>query len=178
LKRSIFNLSFQNVRTRKLVKTEGPVDVSKNFYVSFETLESTYKLKEAINKKVEWISAWELPQDSMLVGVPLTLNSAKIIEVSDFTKEQHVTFFYNIQENRNLHFNEKVVVDDIYSCTNGYARLEDLFASLCIEYASNGKTLDFSTWNDRFTEFIRNPTKKKISAVKYIENYLSDNTDN
>ncbi|CAG8560971.1 3092_t:CDS:2 [Funneliformis mosseae] len=73
--------------------------------------------------------------------------------VSDFTKEQHVTFFYDIQENRNLHFNEKVV-DDIYGCTNGYTGLEGLFASLCIEYASNGKTLDFSTWNNCFIEFI------------------------
>ena len=34
------------------MKTEGPVDVTKNFYVPFDILESTYKLEEAINEKV------------------------------------------------------------------------------------------------------------------------------
>src|SRR5579871_5963800 len=37
---------------RKLVKTEGPVDITRNFYVPFNILESTYKLEEAINEKV------------------------------------------------------------------------------------------------------------------------------
>ena len=37
---------------RRLVKTEGPVDVTKNFYVPFNILEATYKLEEAINEKV------------------------------------------------------------------------------------------------------------------------------
>uniref|UniRef100_U9T6F3 Uncharacterized protein n=2 Tax=Rhizophagus irregularis TaxID=588596 RepID=U9T6F3_RHIID len=93
------------------------------------------------------------------VGIfPSPLNSVKIID-------------------RNLDFSEKVV-DDIYSCTNGYAGLEGLFASLCIEYASNKVVLDFSKWNERFTEFIRNPPKRKISAIKVIEKYLTENTDN
>jgi hypothetical protein len=71
-----------------------------------------------------------------------------------------VAFFNDIQMNRNLHFSEKVVYDT-YSRTNGYAGLEGLLASLCVEYASNVITLDFNTWNNRFTEFIRSPTKKK-----------------
>ncbi|CAG8534947.1 11785_t:CDS:2, partial [Ambispora gerdemannii] len=108
-----------------------------------------------------------------LVGVPSSLNSAKTIEASDFTKEQHVLFYHDIQENRNLHFSEEVM-DDIFGLTNGYAGLEGLLASLCIEYASNEEILDFNTWNNRFTEFIRNPTKKKINAVKHIEKYLTE----
>ena len=36
----------------------------------------------------------------------------------------------------------------------------------------------YSTWNNRFTEFIRNPKKKKVSAVKHTEKYLTDNNDN
>lgn len=97
--------------------------------------------------------------------------------MSNFTKKQHIKFFHDIQVDRNLDFSEKVV-DDIYSCTNGYAGLEGLFASLCIEYASNKVVLDFSKWNERFTEFIRNPPKRKISAIKVIEKYLTENTDN
>ncbi|POG61897.1 hypothetical protein GLOIN_2v1700674 [Rhizophagus irregularis DAOM 181602=DAOM 197198] len=327
LKRPNSESHFQNRRMRKLVKTEGPVDITKNFYVPFDILESTYKLEEAINEKVcvllvghfqsgksstlhylsgtkenyfyiqasmlangflnglcdqlslnlcnnisefdreivqlykkqivimidefdrfllnqnkspvdtidqmrELIklvndrgergiksvifagsfaittilengshqvkkvieissqeSSQELPQDNLLddsllrkqtqsclqkpEGVPSPLNSAKIIEASDFTKEQHIQFYYDIQENLNLRFNEKVV-DDIYSLTNGYAGLEGLLASLCIQYGSNEETLEFNAWNDLFTEFIRNPTKKKISAVKHIEKYLSE----
>ncbi|CAB5179207.1 unnamed protein product [Rhizophagus irregularis] len=327
LKRPNSESHFQNWRMRKLVKTEGPVDITKNFYVPFDILESTYKLEEAINEKVcvllvghfqsgksstlhylsgtkenyfyiqasmlangflhglcdqlslnlcnnisefdreivqlykkqivimidefdrfllnqnkspvdtidqmrELIklvndrgargiksvifagsfaittiledgshqvkkvieissqeSSQELPQDNLLddsllgkptqsclqkpEGVPSPLNSAKIIEASDFTKEQHIQFYYDIQENLNLRFNEKVV-DDIYSLTNGYAGLEGLLASLCIQYGSNEETLEFNAWNDLFTEFIRNPTKKKISAVKHIEKYLSE----
>ncbi|CAB4495658.1 unnamed protein product [Rhizophagus irregularis] len=241
LKRPNSESHFQNRRMRKLVKTEGPVDITKNFYVPFDILESTYKLEEAINEKVpvdtidqtrELIklindrgargiksvvfagsfaittiledgshqvkkvieissqeSSQELPQDNLLddsllgkptqsclqkpEGVPSPLNSAKIIEASDFTKEQHIQFYYDIQENLNLCFNEKVV-DDIYSLTNGYAGLEGLLASLCIQYGSNEETLEFNAWNDLFTEFIRNPTKKKISAVKHIEKYLSE----
>ncbi|PKY42754.1 hypothetical protein RhiirA4_456608 [Rhizophagus irregularis] len=112
------------------------------------------------------------------VGVSTPLNSTRIIEASDFTKEQHIKFFHNIQVNRNLYFSEKVV-DDIYSRTNGYAGLEGLLASLCIEYTSNEKALDFSIWNERFMEFIHNPSKCKISAIKHIEKYLpADNTDN
>ncbi|CAB4373215.1 unnamed protein product [Rhizophagus irregularis] len=324
LKRPNSESHFQNRRVRKLVKTEGPVDVTKNFYVPFDILESTYKLEEAINekvcvllvghfqsgksstlhylsdtnknyfyiqssklangflhglcarlslnlcnnidefdreiiqlykeqivimidefdrfllnqdkspegtidqmreliklvndrgaegiksivfagsfaistmledgssqvKKVIEISSQEssqelsLLEDSLLEkptqsclqkpeGVPSPLNSAKIIEASDFTKEQHIQFYNDIQENLNLRFNEKVV-DDIYSLTNGYAGLEGLLASLCIQYGSNEETLEFNAWNDLFTEFIRNPTKKKISAVKHIEKYLSE----
>ncbi|CAG8695948.1 21145_t:CDS:2, partial [Racocetra persica] len=107
-------------------------------------------------------------------GVLSSLNSAKTIEASDFTKEQHMLFYRNIQEDRNVHFSEEVV-DDIFSITNGYAGLEGLLASLCIEYASNEQILDFNTWNYRFTEFIRNPTRKKINAVNHVEKYLSEN---
>jgi hypothetical protein len=117
-------------------------------------------------------SLLEKPTQFYLQGVPSPLNSVKIIEASDFTKEQHVQFFHDIQENLNLRFNEKVV-DDIYSRTNGHTGLEGLLASLCIQYCSNEETLEFNAWNDRFTEFIRNPTKK-ISAVQHIEKYLSE----
>ncbi|PKY42753.1 hypothetical protein RhiirA4_456607 [Rhizophagus irregularis] len=51
LKRSVSEPNFQNTRVRKLVKTEGPVDITRNFYVPLEILESTRKLVEAIDEK-------------------------------------------------------------------------------------------------------------------------------
>ncbi|RGB42419.1 hypothetical protein C1646_809964 [Rhizophagus diaphanus] len=288
LKRPVSEPNFQDTRVRKLVKTEGPVDITKNFYVPLEVLESTLKLETAIDekvcvllvghfqsgksstlhylknnrknhfyiqssrlskgflrglcdllsldlcddiidfdkkiaekyeeekivimidefdrfllhvhrqndafyqidnsfgmitmledgdlkiKKVIEMSSQESTEESSQklseelsqhkkqphsclqkpVGIlPSPLNSTRIIEASDFTKEQHIKFFHDIKVERNLSFSEKVV-DDIYSRTDGYAGLEGLLASLCIEYAGNMVVLDFSTWNERFTEFI------------------------
>ncbi|CAG8733324.1 1816_t:CDS:2, partial [Dentiscutata erythropus] len=82
-------------------------------------------------------------------GIPSPLNSEKTIEASDFTKEQHLLFYHDIQADRNVHFSEEVV-DDIFSLTNGHAGLE---------------------------EFIRNPTRKKINSVNHIEKYLCESDD-
>ncbi|CAB4483235.1 unnamed protein product [Rhizophagus irregularis] len=101
----------------------------------------------------------------------------ELSQESQYKKQPHSCLQQPVGIFPNLDFSEKVV-DDIYSCTNGYAGLEGLFASLCIEYASNKVVLDFSKWNERFTEFIRNPPKRKISAIKVIEKYLTENTDN
>ncbi|CAG8634354.1 12907_t:CDS:2, partial [Funneliformis mosseae] len=37
---------------RKLVKTKGPVDITKNFYIPFDILELTSKLEKTINEKM------------------------------------------------------------------------------------------------------------------------------
>ena len=76
-------------------------------------------------KRVIEVLAQELSQESQHkkqphsrlqqpVGIfPSPLNSVRIIEASDFTKEQHIKFFHDIQVDRNLDFSEKVV--DIFT---------------------------------------------------------------
>ncbi|POG62128.1 hypothetical protein GLOIN_2v1785738 [Rhizophagus irregularis DAOM 181602=DAOM 197198] len=109
--------------------------------------------------------------------IPSPLNSAKAIQASDFTKDQHMLFFNDIQKDRHIKLSEEVL-DDIYSITNGYAGLEGLLASLCMEYSANEKTLEFDKWNERFTEFRRSPTNYQIKAVNHIEKHLSGSSDN
>ncbi|CAB4419832.1 unnamed protein product [Rhizophagus irregularis] len=79
-------------------------------------------------------------------------------------------------KNRNLDFSEKVV-DDIYSCTNGYAGLEGLFASLCIEYASNKVVLDFKLFLQRgslpSSEFNDSLILPKITVINSPQDFLT-----
>jgi hypothetical protein len=108
--------------------------------------------------------------------IPSPLNSAKTIQASDFTRDQHISFFKDIQEDRDIKINEDIL-NDIYSVTNGYAGLEGLLASLCMEYSVNEKSLEFDKWNEHFTEFRRNPMNHQIKAVNHIEKHLSDRDD-
>jgi hypothetical protein len=97
------------------LKIKGVIEVSSQ--------ESTQELSQELSQ--------ESPQDKKqthfclqkLAGVLSPLNSVKIIEASDFTKEQHVKFFHDIQMDRNFHISDKVI-DDIYSRTNDYTGLE------------------------------------------------------
>ncbi|CAG8688759.1 11528_t:CDS:2 [Funneliformis mosseae] len=70
------------------------------------------------------------------------LNFAKIIQASDFTREQHMLFFKDIQEDRDIRINEDVL-NDIYNITNSYSSLKKLLVSLYIEYSVNEKFLEF-----------------------------------
>ncbi|CAI2189323.1 12522_t:CDS:2 [Funneliformis geosporum] len=240
----------QNKRARKLVKTEGPVDVLRNFYVSFNVLESTCKPEEAINEHVcvFLVGHFQSGKSSTLHyfnGIKenyIYIHSSKLAigflyglydclsldlcnNINDFDYKigaegiKLIVFAGSFSistmiEDRNLQIKSVIEMSShellqkssqefslkekqIHSClqkpvevpsplnsskslrrqiltkgnthTNGYAGLEGLFASLCIEYASDEKSLDF--------KFIRNPIKK-ISGVKHIEKYLTDNNDN
>lgn len=46
-----------------------------------------------------------------------------------------------------------------------------------MEYAVNEEILEFEKWNERFTEFKRNPTNKQIKIVDQIEKYFSVSGD-
>ncbi|CAG8626939.1 907_t:CDS:1, partial [Paraglomus occultum] len=104
-------------------------------------------------------------------GVPSPWNATSIVEASDFTMDQHIKLFNDIQTTYSMNF-DKEVVDDVYSRTDGYPGLEGLLASLCIEFASTEHHLDSNTWDDCFTGFIRFPSTSKLSAVTNIHKYL------
>ncbi|RIA88334.1 hypothetical protein C1645_739472 [Glomus cerebriforme] len=58
--------------------------------------------------------------------IPSPLNSAEVIEASDFTEEQHKAFFKEIQENSGFNISEEVITD-IFGISNGYAGLESAY---------------------------------------------------
>ncbi|PKY42820.1 hypothetical protein RhiirA4_456696 [Rhizophagus irregularis] len=131
-----------------------------------------------IRKVIETPSQESLSHDSkFLLETQPSPFSAKAIQASDFTKDQHMVFFSDIQKDRNIKLSEEVL-DDIYSITNGNAGLEGLLVLLCMEYSANEKTLEFDKWNERFTEFRRSPMNHQIKAVNHIEKHLSGSNDN